>query len=157
MYIDPEAAIKRCLEQVADQKDIVIDMISLRSRSIVEGQINPALNDEMPDGFIEIVRVMDQYPDVQYRYLITPDQQILDKEVGLIEHRPDKIKQLAFEGEKDAIAALEQGPGVAFETLRQSLDQYPKKATSAIESNFWNKANDVINAVKHIKTLVSKA
>ena len=28
-YIDPEAAIKRCLEIVSDPKDIVIDMISI--------------------------------------------------------------------------------------------------------------------------------
>ena len=92
IYIDPEAAIKRCLEQVEDQKDIVIDMISLRHRSVIEGKRKPALNDELPDGWIEIARVMDQYPDVQYRYLITPTEDLLETGSKFLEWRPEKIK-----------------------------------------------------------------
>ena len=92
MYIDPEAAIKRCLEQVEDQKDIVIDMISLRHRSVIEGKRKPALNDELPDGWIEIARVMDQYPNVQYRYLITPSEDLVESVSKVLDWRSDKIK-----------------------------------------------------------------
>lgn len=92
MYIDPEAAIKRCLEQVKDQKDIVIDMVSLADRSVIEGKIKPTLSEETPDGFIEIARVMEEYPDVQYRYLITPSHEILETVTNPLEYRPDKIK-----------------------------------------------------------------
>jgi len=92
MHIDPEAAILRCLEQTKDQKDIVIDMVSISDRAVIEGTKKPKLNDEMPDGFIEIARVMDKYPDVQYRYLITPSSDTLETASKFLEHRPDKLK-----------------------------------------------------------------
>ena len=123
-------------------------MISLADRSVIEGKKKPSLNDEVPDGFLEIARVMEKYPNVQYRYLITPSTDILETVSNGLEYRPDKIKQLAFEGEKDAIAALEQGPGVAFDKLKQNLAKYEKRATSAVEPSVWNKANDIVNIAK---------
>lgn len=63
-YIDPEAAIKRCLEIVQDPKDIVIDMIAIggMGQGVIDGT-DPPEND-IPDGFMEIARVMQDYPDV---------------------------------------------------------------------------------------------
>ena len=74
MHIDPEAAIKRCLEIVQDPKDIVIDMIELGGdgQDVIDGKSPPRQISEFPDGFNEILRVMELYPTVQYRYLIAP-------------------------------------------------------------------------------------
>jgi len=92
MHIDPEAAILRCLEQTKDQKDIVIDIVNFSDRSVIEGKMEPTLSDEVPDGFIEIARVMDKYPDVQYRYLFSPSHELFETVTNLLEYRPDKTK-----------------------------------------------------------------
>lgn len=81
MHIDPEAAIKRCLEIVQDPKDIVIDMIELGGdgQDVIDGKSLPRQISEFPDGFNEILRVMELYPTVQYRYLIAPSsKEMLD-------------------------------------------------------------------------------
>ena len=131
-------------------------MVSLSDRAVIEGKKKPSLNDEFPDGFIEIARVMEKYPEVQYRYLITPSSDILATVPDNLEYRSDKIKQLALEGEKDAFAALEQGPGFAFDKLKQNLARYPKTDTSASNPNFLTKAIDVINIAKEYEKRLSE-
>ena len=148
-YIDPEAAIKRCLEIVDHPKDIVIDMIAVggMGQGVIDGFYPP--HTDLPDGFMEIVRVMDQYPDVQYRYLLSPS--VERQKAGKFMQKDDtEVLKLAYEGERHAIDALQQIPGLNFAKLKQSLAKYPRHENSSVHPDFLNKANDVVNFAKSI-------
>ena len=148
-YIDPEAAIKRCLEIVEDPKDIVIDMIAIggMGQGVIDGTHPPS--EDIPDGFMEIVRVMEQYPDVQYRHLISPTVE-MQKTDKMLHVDQTKVLKYALEGEKHAFDALQTSPGQNFAKLKQSLEKYPRVENSSVKPNFLNKANDILNLIKYV-------
>ena len=78
LAVDPENAILRCLQEVGDQSDIILDVISVAGRGfdVIEGTQPPNL-EGWNDGWHEISDVMDLYPTVQYRYLMAPSFETL--------------------------------------------------------------------------------
>ena len=90
LAVDPEDAILRCLEEVGDQSDIILDIINVAGRGfdVIKGTIPP--NQEgWDDGWHQISDVMDLYPTMQYRYLMAPSFDVLQK-FGLFETDHDK-------------------------------------------------------------------
>lgn len=55
-----------------------------------------------------------------------------------------------MEGEKNAIATMAMGPGKNFSKLKQALEKYSRVVNSTINSNGWNKANDIIGILKNM-------
>ena len=61
----------------------------------------------------DLVDVIDNYPDVNYRYLIRPAQELLP-EYELLEFANKYTDPLIGFGREDAEKAVKEGPGVAF-------------------------------------------
>lgn len=149
MYIDPEAAILRCLETVHNQQDIVIDMINIGGdgKGVIDGSSPPYTQaNKENNGWIEIGRVMDKYPDVNYRYILSPEKKLMnDTDAKGFFLTPEQIRQFGLAGEQDAIAQLEKGPGVDFDKLRQSLRGYSKEDSLASDQSLAKKVSFVMN------------
>ena len=81
LHIDPEAAIKRCLEMVPNQEDVVIDIVNVGNggKGVIDGSTLPYGWIKDNNGWIEIGRVMEKYPNVNYRYLLTPSKELMDE------------------------------------------------------------------------------
>ena len=99
LAVDPENAILRCLEEVGDQSDIILDIINVAGKGfdVIEGTLPP----NQTDGWLEISKVMDLYPTVQYRYLMAPSFDVL-KGVSITETDHAKTDVILKQGLMDA-------------------------------------------------------
>jgi hypothetical protein len=87
----------------------VLDIITTggNGQAVIDGNSPPYEMFDKNNGWIEIARVMEAYPDVNYRYIMSPSKDLIDTVDWLKKMDPDKIRQFALAGEIDAHKQLE--------------------------------------------------
>lgn len=132
--INVQTAINRCREEVDDDKQIVIDIILCfnfghESKFVDQGNaiynyIRSWLISTYSEFIEDINYTMEANPNVHFRYLIQPTG---DLTFDLLNFNASTMKPMVEMGTQDAIAAIKEGEGAAFDRIRAFAALNPGK------------------------------
>jgi hypothetical protein len=131
--LDIPGAVRRCREVVDDEADIIIDIVicagsgndfgpkvDVSNYSALSHYRRAKEIGTFYEGINKVESALVLYPDVQFRYLLTPSEKLLqpDNPIPLIfgTKHTDRCFKVA---EKDARNAVKMGPGASWEVFRE--------------------------------------
>jgi hypothetical protein len=137
--VDIGGAILRCREMGYADKDIIIDIIFLTFKALPKFQLGNAKTFNITMRAFELKRYTksqsdyvfsrDDYPDVNYRYVVAPSQPLASELIPL-DMNHEKIMQNLDLGVKDGLAAINAGEGVMADRLLEEFREMLRKEES---------------------------
>jgi hypothetical protein len=124
--IDIPSAINKCLERVSDPADVVVDVVMTSSATISNVDTSNFNSIHMLFRFLEIgvfydvmdgiMRARFAYPQVTWRYAVTPSTR-LPFSLSPLNLNTTEMTDMMELGESDAKNVIALGPGVSFDNI----------------------------------------
>jgi len=142
--LDVEDAVFRCRELVDNDDQIIVDIIFAQNASFAQEPASKFTSIQMHTRYNAIhswvsntrayLYARSSFPDVQFRYVMIASEKLPDQAVPL-DFKSKNIQKMIDLGIKDAIAAMNEGPGVSAERVYELSERYQNRIFYNIHKN----------------------